>query len=111
MGRRQTIDREQVLTAAEQIVLSKGAAALTIDAVAKAAKITKGGVQSCFGDKEALVSAMLSRWVSAYNGQVASLVGETPDMRQRGLAHTEITLGKDADVQERSALLLVALLQ
>jgi AcrR family transcriptional regulator len=59
MGRRQTIDREKVLAVAEDIVGQRGAAALTIDAVAKAAGITKGGVQSAFGTKEALIAAML----------------------------------------------------
>lgn len=43
MGRRKTIDREVLLDAAEHIVTTHGAAALTIDALAKAVGITKGG--------------------------------------------------------------------
>ena len=43
--------------AAEAIVVSKGAAALTIDALAKAMNISKGGVQYAFTSKDVLVSA------------------------------------------------------
>lgn len=43
MGRQRTIDRDKVLDAAEDIVIKQGAAALTIDAVAKSMGISKGG--------------------------------------------------------------------
>jgi AcrR family transcriptional regulator len=46
MGRYQPVDRDKVLDAAEAILRTRGIAALTIDAVAKAAGISKGGVQS-----------------------------------------------------------------
>lgn len=49
MGRRRTIDRDQLLDAAEAVIAREGAAGLTIDAVAKEMGITKGGVQYCFG--------------------------------------------------------------
>lgn len=62
MGRQRTIDRDKVLDAAENIVLNQGAAALTIDAVAKSMGISKGGVQYCFGNKDALIDAMFERW-------------------------------------------------
>lgn len=51
MGRRRTIDRDQLLDAAEAVIAREGAAGLTIDAVAKEMGITKGGVQYCFGTK------------------------------------------------------------
>lgn len=54
MGRRRTIDRDQLLDAAEAVIAREGAAGLTIDAVAKEMGITKGGVQYCFGTKDAL---------------------------------------------------------
>lgn len=64
MGRQRIIDREKVLEAAEEIVINQGATALTIDAVAKAMGISKGGVQYCFGNKDALIDAMFERWAS-----------------------------------------------
>ena len=53
-GRPRTIDRDKVLDAAEDIVMAQGASGLTFDALAKAAGITKGGLQYCFGTKENL---------------------------------------------------------
>lgn len=57
MGRQRSIDRDKVLDIAEEIVATQGAAGLTIDAVAKAMGISKGGVQYCFGSKDALIDA------------------------------------------------------
>ena len=54
-GRPRSIDRDKVLDAAEGIVAAEGAAGLTFDAVARAAGITKGGVQYCFGTKDKLI--------------------------------------------------------
>ncbi len=44
MGRQRTIDREKLLEAIFDIVMEQGAAALTIDTVAKKMGISKGGV-------------------------------------------------------------------
>lgn len=62
MGRQRSIDREKVLDVAEEIISTQGAAALTIDSVARAMGISKGGVQYCFGNKDALIDAMFERW-------------------------------------------------
>lgn len=43
MGRQRTIDREKLLEAIFDIVMEQGAAALTIDTVAKKMGISKGG--------------------------------------------------------------------
>ncbi|SUC39100.1 TetR-family transcriptional regulator [Proteus mirabilis] len=51
MGRQRTIDREKLLEAIFDIVMEQGAAALTIDTVAKKMGISKGGVQYCFNSK------------------------------------------------------------
>ena len=57
-----TIDRDEMLDAAEDLVVSKGASALTIDALAKAMNISKGGVQYAFTSNDGLVDAILKRW-------------------------------------------------
>ena len=111
MGRRQTIDREKVLALAEDIIGQRGAAALTIDAVARAAGITKGGVQSAFGTKEALIAAMLRRWMQDYARRARDLAGEAPSLAQRVAAHVEVTHREDEDTQSRAASLLALLLQ
>lgn len=111
MGRRQTIDRDHVLAAAEDIVTQHGAAALTFDAVAKAAGITKGGVQSSFGTKEALIAAMLRRWIQDYAHRADALAGDDPSLTTRVAAHVEVTRRDDDDTQRRAASLLALLLQ
>ncbi|CAI1250325.1 transcriptional repressor BetI [Serratia liquefaciens] len=58
MGRQRSIDRDKVLDVAEEIVATQGAAGLTIDSVARAMGISKGGVQYCFGSKDAMIDAM-----------------------------------------------------
>jgi len=111
MGRRKIIDRESVLDCAERVVAEHGAAGLTIDAVARAAGITKGGVQSCFGSKEAMIAAMLKRWSEHYAERAARMSQGAVIPLAKVRAHVEITSGDDANSNSRSATLLSALLQ
>lgn len=111
MGRHKTIDRNHVLEVAEEIIGSRGAAALTIDAVAKAAGITKGGVQSCFGTKEVLIAAMLKRWIGDYEQQFDKIAGEGATPVERVAAHVETTHRHDDGSHSRVVGLLAALLQ
>lgn len=78
MGRRRTIDRDQLLDAAEAVIAREGAAGLTIDAVAKEMGITKGGVQYCFGTKDALIDAIFERWGKAYDSLFEAVAGKQP---------------------------------
>jgi len=111
VGRKQTINREAVLDAAEDVVSEHGAAGLTIDAVAKAAGITKGGVQSCFGNKESMIEAMLMRWGNRYDAQVAMLKGKSDSPLDALKAHLQTTISDTDNSSSRSAVLLSALLQ
>ncbi|GGE21377.1 TetR family transcriptional regulator [Aureimonas endophytica] len=111
MGRRRSIDRDRVLDIAEGIVAEHGAGALTIGAVAEAAGITKGGVQSCFGTKEMLIAAMLERWMAEDDSRFAALAGPDPSPRRRLRAHVETTEHYDRLAQTRVASLLATLLQ
>ena len=110
MGRRKTIDRDEVLRVAEEIVATGGVGSLTIDAVATAAGITKGGVQSCFKNKESLIDAMLKRWQKTYDSSIESLAGEEAAPEARIAAHVESTRVYDAASQGKAASLLAALI-
>lgn len=111
MGRKRTIDREVLLDVAEGIVNRQGAAALTIDAVAKAAGITKGGVQYSFGTKDELINAMFERWGRGYTEQFQRIAGDNPDPLTAVRAHVEATRGSDSGSHAKAASLLAALLQ
>lgn len=111
MGRQRTIDRDKVLDAAEIIVISQGAAALTIDAVAKAMGISKGGVQYCFGNKEALIDAMFERWGLTYEQIFNREIAQDGSPENRINAHRIATCEHDKAAMAKGAALMAALLQ
>lgn len=53
--------RDRVLDAYESLLIDHGAAAVTLDAVAAAAGVSKGGLLYHFGSKDALVTGLLER--------------------------------------------------
>jgi len=60
---RRTSSRDTILTAAEKVVLDSGAAHLTLDAVARLAGVSKGGLLYHFPSKQALLQGMIARRV------------------------------------------------
>lgn len=111
MPRPKSIDRDRVLDAAEQIVIEKGAAALSIGTVAAAAGVSKGGIQSSFGSKQDLIEAMLDRWLSYDDSLHARLAGENPDAQQSGAAHITSTRMMAEASQSRITALATAWIQ
>jgi len=63
--------RERLLDAAERVVVESGATHLTLDAVAKSAGVSKGGLLYHFPNKEALLEGMLSRHFEDVDAEVA----------------------------------------
>ncbi|AZK64836.1 TetR family transcriptional regulator [Pectobacterium versatile] len=110
MGRHKSINRACVLDAAEQIVRTQGTAALTIDAVAKAAGVTKGGIQSCFGTKDELIHAMYQRWEDEFDEMAAVCIGTDDSREARVRAHVDITYRTDAAEGDRAAGMMASLL-
>lgn len=110
-GRPRSIDRDKVLDAAEALVMEKGAAELSFEAVARAAGITKGGVQYCFGTKENLIRSMIQRWGESFDADVMDRAGNDGSPRSVVRAHLEATRDGDAAEYSRSAAMMTALLQ
>jgi AcrR family transcriptional regulator len=110
-GRPRSIDRDKVLDAAESIVVESGAAGLSFEAVARAAGITKGGVQYCFGTKENLIRAMIERWGNTFEAEVQAHAGD--DRSPRSIIRGHLAASRDSDEAEysRSAAMMTALLQ
>jgi AcrR family transcriptional regulator len=69
--------RSGMLDAAEAVVVEAGATRLTLDAVARQAGVSKGGVLYHFPTKDALLEALIERLVtqneSAHNAAIESL--------------------------------------
>jgi len=63
--------RERLLDAAERVVVESGATHLTLDAVAKSAGVSKGGLLYHFPSKEALLEGMLTRHFQDVDAEVA----------------------------------------
>lgn len=110
-GRPRTIDRDKVLDAAEAVVARTGAAGLTIDAVAREAGITKGGVQYCFGSKDNLVRAMIRRWGDGFEREVVALAGAEAGPVATVRGHVEAGRRADEAEHSRSAAMMAAILQ
>jgi AcrR family transcriptional regulator len=64
--------RARLLDAAERLVLETGAGNLTLDAVAKFAGVSKGGLLYHFPSKDSLLEAMLTRYLHEVDARVAA---------------------------------------
>lgn len=65
--------RERVLDAFEALLLSDGERAATLDAVARAAEVSKGGLLYHFGSKDELAAAMIARLARLADEDVAQI--------------------------------------
>lgn len=70
---------ENILNAATAVVSQQGIAKLTIDAVAKQAGISKGGVLHHFRTKDSLVQAMVQRSADGWRNCYSQAYDETPE--------------------------------
>lgn len=111
MGRQRTIDREKLLEAIFDIVMEQGAAALTIDTVAKKMGISKGGVQYCFNSKEAMIDAMFEHWEGSYETKFNEIVKNDNSPENRVTAHICAIHTHDKVAFAKGASLMAALLQ
>lgn len=113
MSRRKKIDRDRLLDLAEAIVRERGAAALTVAALARAAGITNGGVQYSFATKEHLLAAMYDRWSEEYDAQVAALTGGSTDRDTILRAQIKAIQQEEYDQasRDRSAVMMAVLMQ
>ena len=87
MGRKRVIDQEEILNAAESVVVRDGAAHLTLDAVAEQAGISKGSVIYDYKSKQALIQAIIERRVAndkAITQMLTDSLGDTPNALMRG---------------------------
>ncbi len=65
-SRSRSATREALLRAASQVVIDKGVEALTLDAVAQQAGVSKGGLLYHFPNKDALMGSMVEQLVQDF---------------------------------------------
>lgn len=78
MGRKPTITRDGLLDVAEKLVREQGGSALTIGALAKAAGISKGGVQYSFTSRDDLVRSLIDRWTIQFDAMLDDAAKDDP---------------------------------
>lgn len=112
MGRHQTIDRTRILDAASRVIETVGIGKLTIDAVAKEAEVSKGGVLYAYGTKDALIEAMVDRVNLEFDTLCATAIAENEGHPQiAALAHIEAYRKSDAKMGGRAAALMSSLVR
>ncbi len=105
--------RTRILDAAESIVLARGVSALTLDAAAKFAGVSKGGLLYHFASKEALLRGLVDRIVGEIETDWdRSLAAAPPGPRRACRAALQWTFHcppeEEAKVMRRGAVLLAA---
>jgi AcrR family transcriptional regulator len=99
--------RERVIEAAERVVADVGAARLTLDAVAHAAGVSKGGLLYHFPSKESLLVALSHRYVDSIHGCIDSVRTSIADGPAQELkACVQGILGSNQCMRAMSAVLL-----
>ena len=109
MGRKPTISRDGLLTIAEGIVNTEGPQALTIDALAKAAGISKGGVQYSFSSKDELIKELVDRWTARFDALVTDI--ETAGPIEFVRSYIAALRSSQGAIDAKMAGLLIAYLQ
>lgn len=109
MGRRPTISRESLLTLAEDIVNAEGPQALTIDALARAGGISKGGVQYSFASKDALIKGLVDRWTAQFDTLVEDIASVGPTAFVR--SYIAAMRSSHAAINAKMAGLMIAYMQ
>jgi AcrR family transcriptional regulator len=100
--------RERLLDAAAGVVRRDGAHALTLDAVAAAAGVSKGGLLYHFRSKRDLLDAMIERWVQGWQDHIDAAAGE--DGFAAGYVNATDRGGADPGQREAEFGLLAALI-
>jgi len=108
MARGPKISRDALIAAAERLVAAKGAAALTIGALAAETGVSKGGVQAIFGTKEALVLALVRAWLDREQAEFRAVRQRDPDVGATSVHIDQTQRLDDANHGKLAALLAVA---
>lgn len=103
------ITKQQLLDAAEQVVFTKGASKLTLNAVAKEAGVSKGGLLYHFPSKDELIQAMIQQLIENFENarsQQADHIDGSPDWLQ---AYINTTFDPELSQVHASAGILAAI--
>ncbi len=111
MTRRKTIDPDAVLDAAENMVIEGGVQNFTMEAVAKRAGISKGGLLYIYPTKDQLILAMLDREVGRFSAEVKkNSEAHTNDKHASLLGYLATARAEDVSIANKAANMMAALI-
>ena len=85
---------ERILAAARQIVLTRGATALSVQAVATAADVSKSAIAYHFGSKDGLIQAIIESMAVRQDDEARKAVGRIEDPSERFSAFMSLYLDR-----------------
>ena len=103
--------RDRILDAAEACLLRHGSAGLVLDAVAREAEVSKGGLLYHFRSKEALVAGLTQRMLDRFDevqDEAAARDGQRIGAWSR--AYLASTVAEDGQAADNSAQLMAGIL-
>lgn len=110
MARKKEIDRDQILDAADAVILESGGRRFTLDAVAERAGISKGGLVYSFATKDELIAAALEREMARFQAAVRERVaGADHDPQRQLLGHVDRIMAEDDSLTRKAAFLTTAI--
>ncbi|RZQ65220.1 TetR/AcrR family transcriptional regulator [Amycolatopsis suaedae] len=98
--------REQILDAYREILIEHGPVAVTLEAVAARAEVSKGGLLYHFGSKDALLDGLLER-VRTLHAEDVELARKAPDGPVRYYLRTSISDAKPDNPAFRTLLAVI----
>lgn len=105
-----TRTRKALLAAASQVIQKDGALALTFEAVAKIAGVSKGGLLYHFPSKEALIKGLIEATLDAFEQRIAKLMGEDEQIRGRWTRAYWIATLEDGQTEALASMFAAAML-
>ncbi|UUE43645.1 TetR family transcriptional regulator [Pectobacterium aroidearum] len=110
MARKKTIGNDQILDAAEQVLLRDGVHRFTLDAVAAEAGISKGGLVYSFPSKDLLIMTMLSRELARFEQEAQQQTARYANQPYADVLGHIAAIGQEEDeTTSRAVGLLTAL--
>lgn len=107
---KKTNTRKNIIHAAERLIQEKGVASLTLEAVAQAAGVSKGGLLYHFPSKDALIMGMITDWLEEFDGYLQEELAKEDDSKGAWLrAFIRASFTYDEIAIEARAGLLAAL--
>lgn len=109
MGRKASINADEILNVAEAIIIDEGSGHLTIDNIAKKLGITKGGVQYSFATKDAIIESLINRWNDTFDQEMLKHMPDEPTPAEYIRAHIKATQTIDKSYNKGAGLMAALL--